>query len=152
MPEFKRLFFAVDVAAPPALVCERMLDPEHYRDWTSAFCEDSHYAGRWHEGERIRFLGPDGDGMLSEVAECRPGEYTSLRHLGLIAAGREDIDSEPARAWTGARENYRFVPTPGGTRVEVEQDVTAQYESYLAEAWPRALQRLKALCERGAPG
>lgn len=152
MPDFKRLFFAVDIAAPPALVCQRMLDPEDYRDWTTAFCEGSRYEGRWLAGERIRFLAPNGDGMLSEIAEHRPGEYTSLRHLGVLSNGEEDTSGDAAEAWAGALENYRFVPTPEGTRVEVEQDVTPAYEAYLAAAWPKALQRLKALCERGAPG
>ncbi|MGC4076989.1 MAG: SRPBCC domain-containing protein [Rubrivivax sp.] len=152
MPEFKRLFFAVDIAAPPALVCERMLDPGHYRDWTTAFCEGSRYEGRWREGERIRFLAPTGDGMLSEIAAYRPGEYTSVRHVGVLSNGEEDTSGDAAEAWAGALENYRFVPTPEGTRVEIEQDVTPAYEAYLAAAWPQALQRLKALCERGAPG
>jgi hypothetical protein len=29
----------------------------------------------------------------------------------------------------------------------VDQDVTAEFKPYLQEAWPKALLRLKALCE-----
>ena len=35
------------------------------------------------------------------------------------------------------------------TRVVVDQDVTAEFEQYIVDAWPKALARLKALCEAG---
>jgi len=34
----------------------------------------------------------------------------------------------------------------------LDQDVTEEFESYMNEAWPKALTRLKALGEGGATG
>lgn len=62
-----------------------MLDDEGYRHWTQPFAERSHFVGRWQAGEQIRFMSPSGDGMLSEIAELRPDELVSIRHLGTRA-------------------------------------------------------------------
>ena len=147
MPTSKRLQFSTDIAAPVSTVFQTMLDPQSYREWTTPFCEGSYYEGVWRQGEKIRFLAPSGDGMVSEIAEHRPNAFTSIRHLGMISQGVEDTQSDAVRAWAPAYENYSFTATPTGTRLVVDQDVTENFEAYIVEAWPKALQRLKALCE-----
>ena len=150
MPRTERIEFSADIAAPVAIVFRLMLDPQGYRDWTAPFAEGSHYVGRWQQGEKILFLSPSGDGMVSEIAEHRPDAYVSIRHLGYLVQGAEDTQSEAVRAWAPAYENYRFMATPAGTRLVIEQDATPEFKAYLAEAWPKALQRLQALCEAAA--
>jgi uncharacterized protein YndB with AHSA1/START domain len=145
----KRIQFSVDISAPSATVFRTMLDPDSYKDWTSAFAEGSYYEGSWQEGEKIKFLSPAGDGIVSEIAEHRPNEFISIRHLGFISQGVEDTHSEAARAWAPAYENYTFRPTADGTRLGVDLDVTEEWEQHMAGAWPKALQRLKVLCEGG---
>lgn len=148
MSTVKRLQFTETIAAPVETVFERMLALETYRDWTSAFAEGSTYEGSWQQGQRIRFMGPSGDGMLAEIAEHRPNAFVSIRHLGMIVDGVEDTTSEAVRAWTPAYENYTFHRTEdGGTRLVIDQDVSGDFEDYLREAWPKALARLKAICE-----
>lgn len=147
MPTAKRLQFSIFIAAPPAKVWSTMLEPDSYREWTRAFCEGSYYEGSWDPGARIRFLSPGGDGMVAEIAESRPHEHLSIRHLGMIANGVEDTTSETVRAWAPAYENYTFEPVPEGTRLVVDQDVTAEYEAMMGEMWPKALERLRELCE-----
>ena len=147
MSQVKRIQFTAVIEAPPARVYQLITDPEANRNWTSAFTEGSHFEGSWAQGERIRFLSPTGDGMVSEIAENRPNEFISVRHLGYITAGREDTDSEAVRAWAPAYENYTLAPHPQGTLMTVDQDVTADFEAYMNQAWPKALARLKALAE-----
>lgn len=147
MPEVKRLNFSIDIAAPPAQVARVMTEPDSYTQWTAAFCEGSRFEGSWAVGQRIRFLAPSGDGMLAEIAEHRPSEFISIRHLGSIANGVQDTDSDAVRAWAPACENYHFVPTAQGTTVRVEQDMLPDYEDFMREAWPKALAALKTLCE-----
>ncbi len=144
----QRLQFTITIAAPVARVWELMLGPESYKDWTSAFAEGSYYEGAWAQGARIRFLSPSGDGMVAEIVECRPHAFISVRHLGHIVQGVEDYDSPAVRAWAPAYENYSFKAVPGGTELLIDQDISAEYEQYIREAWPRALQRLKVLCEQ----
>lgn len=150
MPTVKRIHFSADIAAPVSRVFRLMLEPDSYEDWTSAFVEGSRYEGSWRQGGKIRFMSPSGEGMVSEIAEYRPDEFISIRHLGYISNGVEDTSSEAVRAWAPAYENYTFTATPDGTRLLIDQDVTEQFEQYVAEAWPRALERLKVLCEAGS--
>jgi uncharacterized protein YndB with AHSA1/START domain len=147
MPKLKRLQFSIAISAPAAKVYEQMIGDASYRDWTSAFTEGSRFEGSWAQGERIRFLAPSGEGMVAEIAENRPNEFISVRHLGSIANGVEDTQSESVRAWAPAYENYRFTATPEGTTLTVEQDIVAEYEDFMADVWPKALTRLKILCE-----
>jgi hypothetical protein len=152
MPDLKRIQFSTTIEAPVSRVYQLMIGPESYKDWTSAFAEGSCYEGSWAQGGQIRFLSPSGDGMVAEIAENRADEFISIRHLGFIAQGVVDTTSEAVRAWTPAYENYSFQAVPEGTRLVVDQDVADAFEADMREAWPKALIRLKALCEdRGSP-
>ncbi len=143
----KTLHFSVSIASPKEHVWNTMLGPETYKAWTAPFCEGSCFEGSWEAGTRMRFLAPSGDGMVSVIAENRPHEYLSIRHIGEIRAGEEDTTSEKVRAWAGAYENYALRAAKGGTDVEVSVDVTAEFEKYMADTFPRALGELKAICE-----
>lgn len=152
MPGTTRLQFTIDIAAPVPQVFQTMLDPDGYRHWTTPFAEGSYYEGHWQPGQRIRFLSPSGHGMVSEIAEHRVNAFTSIRHLGYVADGVEDTESDAIRAWAPAYENYSFTATAAGTHLVVDQDATDAFAQYVTEAWPKALQRLKALCESGSAG
>lgn len=149
MPALKRLQFTTTIHAPVPVVWRRMLEPESYRQWTSAFAEGSTYAGSWDQGAQIRFLGPSGDGMVSEIAENREHEFLSIRHLGFLADGVEDTTSDAVRAWAPAYENYTFIAVPEGTKLVIDQDIPAEWEEHMAGAWPKALALLKASSEAG---
>lgn len=147
MANLKRLQFSTTIKAPAPVVLEAMLGAATYRRWTAAFAEGSYYEGSWSQGSRIRFLSPSGDGMVAEIAENRPNEFISIRHLGVIANGIEDTDSDAARRWAPAYENYTFAAVPEGSRLVVDQDVTAEFEPYMKDAWPKALELLTQICE-----
>jgi uncharacterized protein YndB with AHSA1/START domain len=137
----------VGIAAPASKVYQMLVGPESYKQWTSAFGDGLYFEGSWQTGQRIRFLTPDGHGVTSEIAENRLNEFISIRHLGYIADdGIEDTSSEAIRTWAPAYENFTFTTTPQGTKLTVDQDMTDEFES-MPEAWPKALEKLKALCE-----
>jgi hypothetical protein len=148
MADKKRMQFSINITAPVEAVFKTMLAPESYNDWTSAFAEGSYYEGSWRQGEKIKFLTPSGEGMVAEVAECRENEFVSLRHIGLVKNGEEDTTSESVRAWAPAYENYTFTAIAEGTQLVIDQDVTEDFEAFITQAWPNALQRLKNLCEK----
>lgn len=143
----KTQHFDIHIQAPRERVWATMLQSPTYEQWTSAFCEGSRFEGSWKQGETIRFLGPGGNGMVSEIAEHRPAEFVSIRHLGFIENGQDDTTSDAVRAWAPCHENYTATDENGGTRLRVDTDVFGEYEDMMATTWPRALQSLKALCE-----
>lgn len=150
MPATKKLRFDISIQAPVERVWETMLGPRSYEEWTAPFGEGSRFEGTWEEGARMRFLSPSGDGMVARIAANRPCEFLSIQHLGCITGGVEDGESEMSRAWASAFENYTFRRIGGGTELLVEQDAVADFEQYLLGAWPKALAKLKEMCE-GAP-
>lgn len=149
MPALKRLQWSIDIAAPASVVYQVLVGPETYPQWTSAFGDGLYFEGSWQTGQRIRFLTPSGHGVISEIAENRPNEFISIRHLGYIADGVEDTSSEAIRAWAPAYENFTLSAAPPGTKLTVDQDMTDAFDS-MPQAWPKALDKLKALCETHA--
>ena len=139
------------IHAPREHVWRTTLYSPTYERWTATFCEGSRYEGNWEVGTPIRFCGPNGDGVVAEIAEHRPAEFVSIRHLGMIQNGVEDTTSEAVRAWAPCFENYHFADEAGGTRLRVDCDVFGEYENWMAETWPKALQQLKSLCEGEQP-
>ena len=139
------LHYSITIHAPRPVVWDTMLAAETYRQWTSAFCEGSDYQGSWDEGSTILFLGPTGEGMRAVIAENRLHERISIRHLACIGKEKEEPVSGPMF------ENYSFRDVDGGTGLLVEMDCEEKYEAMFEEMWPRALQRLKDLCESKNP-
>ena len=143
----KTQHFDIFINAPRRHVWTTMLQPASYEKWTSAFCEGSRFEGSWDQGSRIRFVDPKGAGMVAEIAEHRPAEFVSIRHLGFIQDGVEDTTSDAIKAWAPCYEKYTFADETGGTRLKVDSDVFGDYEAFMAETWPRALAQLKDICE-----
>lgn len=144
----KTLHFSTTINASKEKVWNTMLEDETYRQWTRAFNEGSHFEGSWEKGEKIRFLDPDGNGMVSIIAANRPHEFISIKHLGIIQDGVEETDSEEAQKWAPAFENYTFTGNDGKTTVSVDMDIDDEHENMFKEMWPDALKKLKELCEK----
>jgi hypothetical protein len=145
----QKLRYAQFIAAPRRRVWEKTIDPVVYREWTAAFCPGSHFVGSWDEGAAIRFLGPGGGGgMVSEIAVHRPAEFLSIRHLGFIVDGVDDVSSDAVKSWAPSYENYSFLEVPGGTRVEVEVDTLDEFVDMMNECFPKALALLQSISER----
>lgn len=147
----KKISFAIEVEAPVSLVYQTMIDDTFYREWTRAFNATSHYQGSWAKGSKILFIGIDEQGerggMVSRIRENIANQFISIEHLGLLQ-GAEEITSGPeVEAWAGALENYRFSGDKGTTQLTIEMDSNEEFESYFKETWPKALAKLKAICE-----
>lgn len=147
----EKLHFSVDISAPKEKVWKTMLEDETYRQWTEVFGSGSHYEGNWDEGSKILFLAPDQEGrmggMVSTIAENRPQEFISIKHIGLIHDGVEDTESEEARKWAPAYENYTFTEENGRTTVAVDMDIEEEHQEMFQDMWAKALQKLKELAE-----
>lgn len=131
----------------PELLWELVVDPDHYRFWTETFSEGSDFDGEWTKGAHIRFVAEDENGaesgMLSEIVESQWPEFISIKHVGLVINGVDDFDSPLAREWTGAFENYRFIPKEDGTSIfAVEQDLPEEQTEEFKENWEKSFDRM----------
>lgn len=143
----KTLHWTVNIKAPKLKVWKTMLDAETYRMWTEVFAEGSYFEGSWEKGSAIKFLGPTGEGMVAVIAENRPYEFISIKHIGFIKDGVEDTESDEIKAWAPAFENYTFSETGDMTQVAVDVDTMEDWEGHFEMTWPKALAKLKELCE-----
>lgn len=152
--KLKTLHYEITIQAPAEKVYRSMLDEKHYREWTTEFNPTSHYEGSWDKGAKILFLGSDKDGntggMVSRIKENIPSKFVSIEHLGIVQHGAEITSGPEVEGWAGALENYTFSETGSGTLLSVNTDMNQEFEAYFSETWPKALQKLKAICEAGA--
>lgn len=142
------LHFEIDIAAPRPAVWATMLDPAGYQDWTAAFAEGSRYEGSWEEGAEIHFVDPSGCGMRAQIARNDPYRFLSIQHLGELPGGAAEAAPEATADWAPAYENYTFSDRGAGTHLEVDLEVPPAWLDMMQDLWPKALARLKALCER----
>ncbi|PKV75727.1 SRPBCC family protein [Pontibacter ramchanderi] len=150
----RTLHYEISIQAPAEKVYRTMLDPEQYRAWTAVFHPTSHYKGSWEKGAKIQFLGLDekgvAGGMVSRIKENIPNKFISIEHLGLVQDGNEITSGPEVAEWAGALENYTFTEKQGETVLAVDVDTNQEYEAHFSETWPKALQKIKALCETGS--
>jgi uncharacterized protein YndB with AHSA1/START domain len=142
----KTLHFSVRIKAPKEKVWKVLWEEDTYRTWSGIFSSGSYAISDWKEGSRISFLSPNGDGMLSTIHKKVPNELMSFKHLGTLQGGVEQPESQESRKWKGAMENYSLEETDGTTLLTVSMDIAEDHEEYFKKIFPKALEKIKALC------
>ncbi|MBK7229815.1 MAG: SRPBCC domain-containing protein [Ignavibacteriales bacterium] len=147
-----KLNFSILIDAPISKVWDTMLEDKTYREWTEAFTEGSYYKGDWSKESKILFLGPNPEtgkegGMVSKIKDNKLHEFISIEHLGEVYDGVEDTTSDRVKDWAGALENYTFANKNGKTELVVDLDINEEFKEMFEGMWPKALQKLKSLCE-----
>jgi hypothetical protein len=144
-----RLNYSVMIDSPTEHVWKTMLDPGSYLEWARAFSPNSTYAGDWSEGSHMLFTDPNLGGTKAVLEKVVPLQLIRARHLAILSKeGIEDTQSDEARKWVGAIEEYRFRESNGKTTVDVAMTVHKDFVGMFNENWPEALNLLKNLCER----
>jgi hypothetical protein len=151
----KTLQFSTTIQAPAITVYRAMLgldDISTYQQWTSVYNPTSTYRGSWDKGSKIQFIGTSEDGttggMVSQIVDNIPGQFVSIRHIGIVSGDQEITSGPEVEAWAGGLENYTFEEYAGITTVTIALDTAPEFESYFSEASPKSLELLKELVER----
>lgn len=149
--DFEILHFETTINRDVEKVYRTMTGQDSFREWTSVFNEFSRFEGSWEKGSPIRFLGTSSnggtEGMVSVVRENIPNKFISIEHLGIIQNDTEIVRKPEISGWKNL-ENYTFIPSDGKTRLIVDVDSDKDFISYFRETWPKALDKLKEICER----
>ncbi len=150
--KMESLHFEISINAKVEKVYNTLIDKRHYTEWTSEFNPTSHYIGSWEKGSKILFVGTNQDGimegMASRIKENIPNKFVSIEHLGIIKNGEEITSGEEVESWAGALENYSFTQKNDTTLFAVDADSNQEFKAYFYETWPKALNKLKAICEQ----
>lgn len=148
----KKLHFEIDIEASRETVWDAIVNDAKYREWCSEFHPGSYFEGGWNEGDSIHFLALDEQGekggMVSEIAKSRYPDHISIRHIGVISKGKVDTTSEEVKKWTPSYENYTLKKiNEQTTKFQVDMEIVEEWVDMFEEMWPRALKKLKAVCE-----
>lgn len=150
----EKLQFKIEIKAPASKVYDFMLgitNKSTYEQWTALFNPTSTYEGNWSKGSKILFLGSDEfgekSGMVSEISENLLNQFVSIRHYGLVKNGVETTEGPEVEKWANGFENYTFEEHNGVTLVTVDLDTTQDFIEYMNKTYPKALDKLKEICE-----
>ena len=155
-----KLHFKVSINAPVTRIYDFMLgisNKSTYEQWTALFNPTSTYEGSWDKGSKILFIEVDEQGekggMVSRIVENIPGQFVSIQHYGLFKADQEITEGPEVEKWANGFENYTFEENNGpdsylDTTVTVDLDTTEDFIDYMNESFPKALEKLKEICEK----
>lgn len=151
----KKLQYTTRVNAPVNKVYDFMLginNKSTYEQWTAMFNPTSSYEGTWEKGSKILFIGVDENGnkggMVSRIAENIPNQFVSIQHYGLVQGDNEVTEGPDVEKWANGLENYTFEENNGTTNLTVNLDMTEEFVEYMNENYPKALGKLKEICEK----
>ncbi|OMP12956.1 hypothetical protein COLO4_02526 [Corchorus olitorius] len=113
------------------------------------FDPSSDFEGSWAKGAKIIFTaeGEKKEGMIARIRENIPAQFVSIEHYGILSDGEEITEGPQVESWAGSQENYTFDEKDGVTTLTVDVDTDDKYLEFFNETWPRALNKLKAICE-----
>jgi hypothetical protein len=151
----EKLQFKVSINESTNKVYDTMLgisNKSTYEQWTALFNPTSTYEGSWTKGSKILFVGTDDKGekggMVSEIIDNIPDKFISIRHYGLVKSDVEITEGPEVEKWANGFENYTFGENNGITIVTVDLDTTEDFLGYMNETYPKALDKLKEICEK----
>lgn len=147
----EKMQFKTDIQADVAKVYQTMLEEEGYKQWTSAFDPTSYYEGSWNKGDKIYFIGTSKEGkkggMVGVIKEHIPKEFVSVEFIGMLDGEQEVTEGPQVNDWIGSHENYTYSGNNGQSTVTVDVDVHEQMIDYFKTTYPKALAKLKEICE-----
>ncbi len=146
-----KLHYEVIIDAPAETVYSLMLGHHTYSEWTSVFNPASRYEGTWEKDSIIHFIGEDEKGnkggMVSRIKEHIPNRFVSIEHFGVLQDDMEVTSGPEVEKWAGSLEDYSFEEQNGKTIVKIDVDVADEYITFFNDTWPKALNKLKEICE-----
>lgn len=140
----KTLKFNTHINAPREKVWKILWNDDTYRQWTAVFMPGSQATSDWQEGSSIQFTDGKGSGMYSVIETKQDNSKMVFKHLGEVSNGVEKPESD----WAGSLERYTLTGDNGTTGLQVEVDVTADFEAYFNDKFPKAIEVIKQLAEQ----
>ncbi len=151
----EKLQYKISINASAVKVYDYMLgisNKSTYEQWTSIFNPTCTYEGTWEKGSKMLFIGVDENGakggMVSKIVENMPNQFVSIQHYGLVQADKEITEGPEVEKWANGLENYTFEENNGATNIIVDLDMTEEFIAYMNENYPKALDKLKEICEK----
>ena len=145
----KTLTYSIKINKPTDVVFSKMTDKSVYPQWAKAWGEGMNYQGEWKEGEHIAFFDQSQGGTKVHIEKLVPNELIQTTHVAMVntEAAEIELSDDMMKKWIGSQENYFFTAEDDDiTTLEVVMVTDEAFEEMM-QAWPKALQYLKEICE-----
>jgi len=148
---FEKLHFEIPIQAGINIVFQTLIDEKYFPEWTKEFNSSSRFEGSWNKNSKILFVGDNDDGtvggMVSRIKENIPEKFISIEHQGIIENGKEITTGVKANGWSGGLENYTLRSVNKHTLLIIDSDINLEFKELMQKSWPKALNKLKEICE-----
>jgi len=142
------LIYEVEIEAPIEKVWDILWNSETYNAWTKFFAPSSSMHTDWQVGGKTYFLDGEGNGMVSTIDEMKKPEMLIFKHLGMIKDGKEDLESEEVKVWSGSLEKYYLSQKNGVTILKVEIATLPEYIGMLKSGFVQGFEAVKYIAEQ----
>jgi hypothetical protein len=145
----KTLKYSIEIEKPQDFVFNKMMDKSAYPNWAKAWGDGMNYEGVWKEGGYISYFDNSQGGTKVIIEEIRPHECIKTKHVAMVNPQNIEVEltDDMMRKWIGSQENYFFIrKSDTETLVEVIMTTDEAFEAMM-NAWPKALQYFKEVCE-----
>lgn len=143
----KTVSYEIKIQCSREKVFSAMLDEEQYKQWTAVFAPGSRYKGKWEEGATIEFFAETKDGktggMKSLIEKLIPNELVRIRHLAMFENKKQQSFED-----SDFYEVYHYLKEGENTLLKVELDTNDEWIPYFDKTFPKALEKLKEICEQ----
>ncbi|WP_069659037.1 ATPase [Arcticibacter eurypsychrophilus] len=143
----ERQAFKISINSSPEKIRNILWSDVTYPLWTAPFAEGSKAKTDWKKGSIVLFLDGNDNGMISTIEENIPNKFMSIKHLGSVKNGVEDLNNPDNETWVGALENYTLNTENERTELLIDMDITDDFKEYMQLTWPKALDKVKELAE-----
>ena len=144
----KTILKSIEIKAKKEKIWDVLILDKYNRKWYAAFMEGTYAETDWKKGSKALFLDKERNGMIAIVEENKPYELLSLEYQGEVLKGKENYESESAKAIKGGREIYKLSEINGVTTLHISGDMTEELFDYMSASWDKALQKIKELAEK----
>ncbi len=145
----KTLTYSIKINKSRNCVFNKIMDKSVYADWAKAWGEGLSYEGAWTQGGNIIFFDEQG-GTKIVIEEIKQSECIKTRHIAMVNANLDEVEltDDKMQKWIGTHENYYFKKyNENKTELEVEMIVDEAFQEMFDNAWPKALEYFKSICE-----
>ena len=139
---------SVDIHAPTNIVWQILTEDQFTRQWYSEFSEGTFATTDWKEGSKVIFADESRSGLIGKIITNKPNNLLAVEYTGNFIDGKEDYESDTAKAVMGGREIYQLTAVNDLTRLSIECDLVESLIPTMSQAWDKALQLIKRLAEK----
>jgi hypothetical protein len=147
----KHLQFNIEINATAEKIYSFMIDEDGFEEWVAVFSPGSYFEGSWEKDGKISYLSPDenGDiqGMISVIQKNIPNKELFIKPIGVIQNGQEILEGDMVEGLDEAYENYLFQQNDNATLLTIKVAVYEELVDYFNDMWPKALKKIKEICE-----